>query len=522
MKVSAPREKTSPQQRSLAALAERHEIFWLCCLSAFYFLVTSMRALRPFWYDELITLNLARLPTFAAVLDALYRGADLNPILFYVFTWSSVQLLGPTEFALRLPGLLGFWVFCLCLFFLIRRRAGVGFGLAAMVFPLLTGASYYAAEARAYGLVLGFSGLAVLSWQRAAEPGQNRRLNLFFLALSLSAALLTHCYAVLTLVPYGLAQLQRDIRNRSMDWLHWAAIVLPVFSVLSYLPLVQAVTPYAYENPIFRPSWHSPQDFWSGFIGPALWPLLAALLLALWMPRREVDSSGQSPASETTLAIGFLLLPCIAMLMAHYVTRIFVQRYALTALLGVVLLLFPALARRSAAPRQLGAAMALLFFGCFIASTADEIARSLTAPPPAKVSLEQRPELPLLIASGLLFYPLDHYATPAQANRLHFVTEPSMGRRWTGTDMFDRGYWDLHRLFPLRSNLNTYPDFLARHQKFLVYGYNSNRLDWILSQLLSDGASLRLLGQQQEQVGLASLFEATLPPTLPSTSGRKP
>ena len=58
-------------------------------------------------------------------------------------------------------------------------------GVVAMLFPLSTHIYYYASEARGYGLVMGFTAMAVLTWLMATEP-RRRAVFLPLLAVSLA------------------------------------------------------------------------------------------------------------------------------------------------------------------------------------------------------------------------------------------------------------------------------------------------------------------------------------------------
>ena len=137
-------------------------------ISALYFADTLLRAsLKTFWYDELVTVYLCKLPSFGATWSAVLHGADLNPPLLYLLTRWSQHLFGEGLIATRLPEILGFWVFGLCLFWFAKRRLGLLRGAIAGFFPVFTLAHYYAYEARPHGIVLGFFGLMLLCWQGA-------------------------------------------------------------------------------------------------------------------------------------------------------------------------------------------------------------------------------------------------------------------------------------------------------------------------------------------------------------------
>src|ERR1700733_6966197 len=152
----------------LADEFESNPLFWLILFGVFYFCLVFPVLFRPLWYDELFTYNVATLPGYRAMWDALTHGGDLNPPLFYVVTHAVISVFGPTEFGLRTPALAGFLVMCCCLYVFVARRAGSCYGFIAMLLPLVTGALRWAPEARPYGLVLACCGLALVSWQRAA------------------------------------------------------------------------------------------------------------------------------------------------------------------------------------------------------------------------------------------------------------------------------------------------------------------------------------------------------------------
>jgi ABC-type Co2+ transport system permease subunit len=86
-----------------------------------------------------------------------------------VLVHGAITALGLDEVTARLPAIVGFWAFCLCLYEFVRRRKGVVFGFVALLLPVVTEAYTYALDARAYGPLLGFCGIALVAWQAAAE-----------------------------------------------------------------------------------------------------------------------------------------------------------------------------------------------------------------------------------------------------------------------------------------------------------------------------------------------------------------
>src|SRR5262249_41637938 len=150
---------------------------------------------------------------------------DQTPPLPFLITRAALALFGANDVAIRLPEVIGFWVMGICLFLFVSRRAPAVYGFLAMLFPLVTGAYQYAYEARSYGLVLGFSGLALICWQSAA--GKSRRLlPLIVLALSLAAALSCHYYSAFVFLALAFGETVRSISRRRLDFPIWCALAI--------------------------------------------------------------------------------------------------------------------------------------------------------------------------------------------------------------------------------------------------------------------------------------------------------
>ncbi len=506
-----------PVQKLLRALAHQLDIaryLWLFLFGLLYLLFVAAIGFRPFWFDEIYTYNLTTLPGFSAIWPAISHGADSNPVLFHYITRIAAKIFGPTEFGLRAPAVAGFLVMCVCLYAFVSRRAGTSYGFAALFLPWLTGAFAYAAEARPYGLMLGFCGLALVSWQRAAE-GRRRVLYLACMAAALTAAILCHVYSVMLLVPFGIAQLIRDVRSRKFDWTGWAFTVAPLAGSITYLPMIHAMHAALVNNSIFRPTWHSYPDFWDFLLKPALWPLLGGALFVAWRAaRRPVDSSGPTATfttEEIGLACGFLIVPLLEIFSAGIATRVFMPRYGVAAVIGVTILLMGGAARVAAKDAAVGAALTLVFLGWALGWRIEKIAAAGDLPPAEEVALDQRPDLPLVISSGLLFYKMDHYVTPQMAARMWFVYDEPLAAKMTGSNVMDLGIPWIAQMFPIRSHLENYHRFLKTHPHFMMYGLEAHDLDWLRPKLAEDGARLTYVGRRGEEFGPAALFEVQMP-----------
>jgi len=505
--------------------------FYLIAFSVVLFGLTALRALaKPFWYDELFTYYMCRLPDLATTWSALKGGADLNPPLLYIATRATQSMFGAGPVATRLPAMLGFLTMLVCLFVFVARRCGPACGFGAMLFAALSGAYPFAYEARSYGMVLGFCGLALVAWQSAAD-GRARRLAVPGLFLSLACALLTHCYAVLILVPFALGELVRLLQRRRGDWPVWMAVAAASGSVLSYFPLLANNLRIVQDNVTFRPTLRVLAESYGMLAAPLMAPLTAALILVALSRRQDSPASAPGPgnaggfrAHEIAAALGLAAAPVFAFLIASFVSKVFMTRYGVSAAIGFTILFAWFVDRYPSNRRLAGGIVAPLFAAWFLSAFAlwfVDTARSHVAAasrsPSGQHAYEAVPELvqtdlPFVASNGLFFLEADHYATPAFVDRLFYLTDPKTAVRYTGTDVFDTGLVTLQKWFPIRAHIETYDAFVAAHQRFLVFGEFDHPLGWLAKKLLDDGAELRFLGQYHGSYGDNLLLEVNLRP----------
>jgi hypothetical protein len=486
---------------------ENDQALVIAFVTVIYIVPTFLHSLRPFWYDELFTLYISQLPDLSTIWAALKDGADQNPPLLFLLTRWSHQLLGNGEAATRAPEILGFFTMMVCLFRFVSRRCGATFGFAAMVFPLLTGAETYASEARSYGLVLGFCGISMIAWQRAAE-GRNRTFALATLLTSLCGALLVHAYAVFLLVAFAVAEITRALSRHKVDWAMSICLAVPTLCVLTYLPIL-AAKPWSVRPGVDRPNWSSFLDFYWFLLGPSMWPLLASLILvlALTAPRMgaTTDDAGRIPLHESVLALSLALLPVFAIAVASTVTHVWRHRYGVAAAAGITVLLMFFLWNRSGGERAAGAALFSILVVPYVLTNTSWIAgvvrpdRDTTSPnihlPPVE---EVHPELPLVYSTALYFLAEDHYASPNVVSRLYFLTDHKASIDFSGSDFFDTQLPILKKWLPIRGKIVDYDTFMAEHERFLLYGAFDEPVDWVVRKLTHDHVPMKFLGQYPE------------------------
>src|SRR5262245_43702240 len=492
---------------SLADQVEHRWAWFLAGFSLLYLAVTGLvAARRPLWNDELYTLYIARLPDFSDVWDALSTGAEQLPPFFYVLTRVSLALFGATELALRLPEMLGFWVMGLCLFWFVAKRLPVAYGCLALLFPLITGAFYYASEARPYGLVLGFSGLALLAWQ-AATDGKARLLPPAGLAVSLAAAVACHYHAVFVVVALALGEVVRSLTRRRMDLQVWTALALGLVPIPGFLPLIQRAMEYssAFWS---KPRWLSIPESYYALLTPAVLPLMTLLVLGAVYPvtttaRRQVARSAPSlRPHELAAAAGFLVIPILAVALSMLVTGAFTERYALPAVLGCSIIVAVA-AHRLLCDRPAAAAILALSLCGFFSSLGVKSLANIAAIREANAQTieflrsEGRGDLPIAVSDQHAFMTLAHYGPRDIASRLVYLADPGKAAQYLGHNSVEKGTLALLKPW-FHLPIEEYGPFLASGRGFLVYGSAGHFLNWLLSDLAVSRRHLEVTGRHKD------------------------
>jgi hypothetical protein len=490
-------------------------------ISALYFADTLLRAsLKTFWYDELVTVYLCKLPSFGATWSAVLHGADLNPPLFYLLTRWSQHFFGEGLVATRLPEILGFWLFCICVYLFVARRLGPLRGAIAGLFPVFTLAHYYAYEARPHGILLGCFGLMMLCWQRARE-GQRVFLWVLGLWLSYLSALLIHVYAVYLLIPFLIAEAISVAKRNPPNFRIMAALLLAPPCVASLYRRLYASFSSGGFSGIHIHLYELVQHYFVFVLGPAIVVLLFLLLFLAWK-QPLVDAASnlmEAPSLSTAelgLALGLALLPAIGVIGIKVSHAYYFDRYFLAATAGYALLLAQATmvrGNRSFAARGLLLAMIVLLSAdtlvaaycrwhhadldqvdpsshiAFVPNPADPLVRDAAL-------LRDTTKLDILVTNEPGYLYLYYYAPPQIRSRLVFGSPQKIG--------FLDAYQRLARWGKVDFRLATYDEFFARHDDFLVYrsnntGYISGCRD-CEERFLKAGYELRSVDQDADNL----------------------
>ena len=498
-------------------------------LVALFVLDAGLRAsIRPFWFDELLSYHLSRLPDLGSLWAAWRQGADGQPPLTHLLIRFSHALLGEGELATRLPSLLGFGAMSVAIYCFIGRRAGRLYGVAAVLFAWNTWGYEYAYEARPYALLMGLTGIAFLCW-RAAIEGRSRRWALAGLGLSLAALVSVHYYAGLLLIPLVAGELVRAYQRRKIDRSLWCMIALSPLVLLAYLPLILSLRA-GYQANFWSPvEWIDTFGFYLFLLAPAGICTTLALLTAVvadWTePSRPGQRTGNSecfPKHEIAAVCALAALPVVYVLATMLFSGAFVYRHALAALFGISCLFGMVLRDWLGDRRGAITAVCVVFAVGFLATRLAPTIQlaSGTTPLDARAALLQQldralrdSEEPVVVSAPNLYLSYSHYAPASLRRKLVYPADLEKARKFTGTDSSDVSLMKLAPWASLR--VPSYESFRQQEASFFIIHRRYDRFDWIVPSLEAAGEPLRVI-REGETYRLLHCCEKNREPEPPS------
>jgi hypothetical protein len=482
--------------RSTETFFERYRLLLLVIWSIGYFLITCYRASRKlFWFDEIFTVYITALPDFGSVWHAFTHGVDFNPPLMYLLTRASAVVFGRGQIGTRLPQIIGFWVFCLCLYRFVAVRTTALTGFISMSFPLLTAAYFYSYEARPHGLVLGFAGLALISWQSATNDARTRFWLLLVLGCSLACALLSHSYAFAIFLPFIMGELFRFAQTRRARTDVLLVLGISASAILVSVPGLGAVK---HLMPGFGPEFSRPDQAYLFFYAPAASVLCVTLILVsvAALTKTARVEVGETPFSmhEMGAMAGLLLIPVLTFLAAKLAHTPLFHRYSATTVAGVACLV-----GISTLNRPTVKVLVLLTIVTEIAISALQFQHGVSVVEPSSfidlstslanfneqyklMALDPHRELPIAILDNLEFAPLFLYAPERLQRRLAYYGRPD--------DWIAQGYMRLQSCCNAPGRVASSNDLRGHADEFLAYG--TNRSHDSLEQLKSEDATISI------------------------------
>jgi hypothetical protein len=471
------------------------------------------------WHDELFTFYIAQ----ASTLSSLFRETrlvDLNPPLAYLLTRASFFLFGINTLTVRLPELAGFVLAMLSLFLFVRHRAGTLYGVLAATLLYTGPALDLLAEARPYGLLLGFGCLSLLGWQKARN---HHRFAVALLMLGAFGMLLSHVFSIFLWTALAMAEAIRILRSRRIEWSLVLAWTVPLVCLATYFPLLHThgagIFPVA-----FQPKFHTIFSFYNSSIGTeATSLLLTALGMLMLVGRRSLRGGTDWILSdaEWTAAIFMVGIPVVILAQLIRSHAAFFPRYGLSGNIGISVLtaIFLAWWTRCDPRAALICIVVALFTAGELHFTIDTFLHrpilKATEPisPPCEACARAReldPSIPFVDASGLTFLEMDHRENASMLRNVFYLTDPVASTQYAHANIFEAMALE-KSLFPIRANVSSYSEFIRILRHFFVIGDYSYPEDWLLRKLQADGATLRMLGQTTNSYKDKDLYDVSFP-----------
>jgi 4-amino-4-deoxy-L-arabinose transferase-like glycosyltransferase len=488
--------------------SEKLGVFGIWILIA-YAIVRSLfaAASKPFWYDEVLTLIVARQPSVSAIWRILAQAADSQPPPFYLVERAAAALLlHNPHIGFRLPAICGFACTLVCVFFFVRRRSTPGYALLCAAILLVT-VLYdpYAIEARPYSLLVACIAIALLCYQRAPETGW-----LILMGFSFAAAEALHYYAVFALVPFGLAEIALSLKARRLRLGVWLALACGLLPLALFWPLLRTLKKYFGSNIWDPPSLrHTGSTYgWLFHISSYHWDLAIAVAVVLFLlgaptalaiRRFHATLMADRYFHEHVLAWALLGLPFVAYAATKLAHGGLDHKYVLPSVLAIPLgagYILPRLNRR------ITPLLAILLFSIltvqeakFWTSQRGHLGKPLSpvAPVESMVNSAGHPDLPIMISDGDDYLPFVYYAAPEFEKRLVDVVDPPEAIAYIGNDTVEKDLLRLLSYYPLQ--VHEFQAFASDHPSFLLYS-NGSANDWWPRRLANDGYSLEVVAME--------------------------
>jgi hypothetical protein len=474
-------------------------------LAAAFLTCASLTARHlPFVFDEILTRYICAQPGFNAIWNALMAHAEASPPLFHLISRMSGLLFGFTPLGLRLPAIAGFLAMMLCVYLTLQRYTGPLYAAIGVLATYLTVGPLASVAARPYGLLLGFSSIALVCWQQAAR-NHKRALALAGLCLSLAAAIGVHFYAAVSFFGIGCGELVRTWRTRRIDWMIWLAVGLGTAPLFLVRPLIHA-------NLVFVQGFFAPATL-ANFVeatADAFLPmrgilcvgfLLLACVCTLLIGRREAPVSSdleKPPIHEMAAWLALLLAPVEVFVAGRLLTGAFTARYGIVTLIGLSILLPLGLQRLFRNSRAAALAVLLFLVVCFAGWYALGLRKhDSTASLVSWLRASNPSHLPIVVADFNMYLPLAYRVPDDVAATLVYIPDASEALKYTGVNSAEHSLAAMRSLAPL--NLPSYSSFTESHQSFLIL-WQESRFDWVVPKLRDAGAELRIYDQSDAQV----------------------
>jgi hypothetical protein len=507
--------------RAISRWCDRHPYTLMILFSVFHFVSMFIVAWRKqFWFDELFTYYLVRLPTAQEISAELSKGVDHHPALYFLANRFLAGLFEDPHIGFRVHSILGYWILCVCLFGFVARRSSALLGLLSVLMTYLSGVRFWATDARPYGMSAGLAMAAFLAWQMAADR-QKRVPWLVLLAGALAAGISTSYYFVLVLIPLGAAELVRWLRTGKWDWPVWLSTGVGASCAFLYLPAVARSVETFHPNAFARPSATAFLDIYGVFFNSltlfTVGALMASGCVVLMRQTLEGSQNSEEPeirAEDLTLALVLLLLPAIGVALAFAGLKVITARYVISTGTGLFLLAPLLVHRYSRNHATMGVALPVVAIVCLVPTflygegrqiQERKVAVSRVSQLAGSLPEDAGPNLPIVFDDSLLMFEASHYSKPEQRARFRMLTYPAATLEHSGVYYSGRGLVSLQRYAPIR--VQSYEEFRRNHRRFFYLESGRPTMVYMMATVQKEGAQIQLLAKR----GPNAIYRIELP-----------
>ena len=281
------------------------------------------------WRDEAYTLEVARRSPGQIVSLLLHVDAVHGP--YYLGMHVVVRVLGTSEAALRLPSLIATSLAAGALAALGSRLAraselpvpSVTGLLAGLLYVAAPQTTYYAQDARPYGLVTLFAVVATYLLLVAMQRGGSGVRWWVAYAAAIAATGMTSLFALLILAAHGATLLRARGRTGLLPWLASASAAVAALG-----PLI--VLGYGQDRAlswVVRPGPGAVSVLVTLFAGSSALIPLVAVLAVCGIASGLGAAARRLEVTVVTVALPWLVLPPLILLAASLVKPVYVERY---------------------------------------------------------------------------------------------------------------------------------------------------------------------------------------------------
>ena len=305
----------------------------MAALLAAIYLVTSVliASHRLFWYDEIFTITITRLPNVATIWKALAHNSDTQPPTYYMLVRMFEQLPIRREVAARLPSALAMVAGMLITFDCTRRLSDGVHGLIAFSVLSCSELCYYGYEARPYALYFMLASLALWIWLHASDAS---KLSSVLFGVVIFLAVAVHYYAVLCLVPYAAWEVSNWRSGRTPSGKLIAGCLAVVCAAAIFARQILALREFS-GHFWDRPTFSSLAAIFNDFFPYGLFPLAAIMILVALVGPRVKGAMASAMQPYERLGWFFGLIPVAGFILATLGTGAFYNRYFISILPGI-------------------------------------------------------------------------------------------------------------------------------------------------------------------------------------------